>query len=199
MEYPNPPSTFTSEDHERFAVAAGDSDSAEDVAIMFRYLDWSRFRTFKASDVIATIRRGQTMPLNAIDPKRAKRHLERLQDAFLAAEDDDKIFADENILTRRACNYILCGYIRTNATTADIAEVVNAESLMPKPLDEMDASMVEKIFDYLAANRPERIEEWKLMSTQDPEARRIIARYKALLYRGSNDQVEFLLVPREDR
>ncbi|KAL8852927.1 MAG: hypothetical protein Q9221_002177 [Calogaya cf. arnoldii] len=197
MEYPNPPFTFTSEDHELFAVAAGNSDSAEDVAIMFRYLDWSRFRAFKASDVLAIIRREQMMPLNDVDPKRAKRHLERLQDAFLAAEADERIFADENILTRRACNYILCGYMRTNATTADIADVVNAESLMPKPLDEIDEHKVEKIFDYLAANRPKRIEEWRMMSTQDPEARRIIERYKALLYRG--DQVGLLLVPREGR
>ncbi|KAI4275109.1 MAG: hypothetical protein L6R38_005947 [Xanthoria sp. 2 TBL-2021] len=199
MAYPTPPFTFNSEEHELFTVAVNDFNSPEDVATMIRYTDWSRFRTFQASDVAAIIRRGQVMPANAINPQRAKRHLERLQDAYLAAEEDERNFADHNILTRKACNYILCGYLRTNATTAEIADVVNAQSLMPVPLDKLDAHMVEKIYDYLAANCPEKMEEWKLMDTQDPEGRRIVEKYKALLDRGADHQVEFLLVPREYR
>ncbi|KAL8673741.1 MAG: hypothetical protein Q9168_001848 [Polycauliona sp. 1 TL-2023] len=191
---PSPPSTFNSEDHEIFAVAIADALNEEDVAIMIRYTDWTRFRHFKASDVAATIRRGQTMPLKQIDKQRLKRHLNLLHEAYLEAEKDQRLFADENVLTRKACNYILCGYLRTNATTAEIAEVVNREKLMPKPLDKLERHMVEKIYDFLAAECPKKIEEWKLMSVEDPEAKRIVEKLRAVVF-----QAEFLLEPREDR
>ena len=197
MTYPTPPFTFNSEDHELFAVGINDFDSPEDVATMIRYTDWSRFRTFQASDVAAILRRGQVMPLNAVDRRRASRHLQRLHDAYLAAAGDERNFADHKILTPKACNYILCGFLRTNATTAEIADVVNAQSLMPAPLNKLDAHMVEKICDYLATKCPEKTEEWKLMMTQDPEGRRIVEKYQALLYRGADHQIEFLLVPRK--
>ncbi|KAI4274134.1 MAG: hypothetical protein LQ337_004154 [Flavoplaca oasis] len=191
---PIPPHTFNAEDHEIFAVAAGDCDSAEDVAIMIRYMDWPRFRHFKASDVAAIIRRGQLMPAHVIDPKRKKRHLDLLHESYLEAENDEKLFADEKMLTRKARNFILCGYIRTNASTAEIAEVVNRERLMPAPLNKIEAHTVEKIYDYLAVNRPRKIEEWRKMSTLDPEGRRIVEKFKTVVY-----QADFLPLAREDR
>ncbi|KAL9630463.1 MAG: hypothetical protein Q9204_004707, partial [Flavoplaca sp. TL-2023a] len=177
---PSPPFTFNAEDHEIFAVAAGYSDSAEDVAIMIRYMDWPRFRHFKSSDVAAIIRRVQLMPIDRIDPKRKKRHLDLLQDSYLEAENDEKLFADDKMLTRKARNFILCGYIRTNATTAEIAKAVNRESLMPAPLNKIEGHTVEKIYDYLAVNRPKKVEEWRKMSTLDPEGRRIVEKLKTM-------------------
>ncbi|KAL8882010.1 MAG: hypothetical protein Q9198_000908 [Flavoplaca austrocitrina] len=161
---------------------------------MIRYIDWSRFRHFKTSDVAAIIRRGQLMPAHVIDPKRKKRHLNLLHESYLEAENDEKLFADEKMLTRKARNFILCGYIQTNATTAEIAKAVNRESLMPAPLNKIEAHTVEKIYDYLAVNRPKRIEEWRKMSTLDPEGRRIVEKLKALVY-----QAEFLSLARKDR
>ena len=191
---PSPPFTFSVEDHELFAVAAENSDSAEDVAAAISYTSWPRFRHFKASDVAAIIRRAQLMPIDKIHPKRKKQHLDLLHERYFEAEDDQKIFADEKILTRKARNFILCGYIRTNATTAEIAKAVNREALMPAPLNKIEAHTVEKIYDYLAVNRPKKIEEWRKMSTLDPEGRRIVEKFKAVVY-----QAEFLPLAREDR
>ncbi|KAL8836269.1 MAG: hypothetical protein Q9176_006418 [Flavoplaca citrina] len=191
---PSPPFTFNAEDHEIFAVAAGNSDSAEDVAIMIRYMEWPRFRHFKASDVAAVLRRGQLMPIDKIHPKRNKKHRDLLHESYLEAENDQKLFADEKILTRKARNFILCGYIRTNATTAEIAKAVNREALMPAPLNKIEAHTVEKMYDYLAVNRPKKVEEWRKMSTLDPEGKRIVEKLKAVVY-----QAEFLPLSREDR
>ncbi|KAL9033771.1 MAG: hypothetical protein Q9180_005774 [Flavoplaca navasiana] len=191
---PSPPFTFNAEDHELFAVAAENSDSAEDVATAISYTSWPRFRRFKASDVAAIIRRGQLMPVDKLHPKRKKRHLDLLHESYFEAENDQKLFADEKLLTRKARNFILCGYIRTNATTAEIAEVVNRERVMPAPLNKIQAHTVEKIYDYLAVNLPKKIEEWRKMSTLDPEGRRIVEKFKAVVY-----QAELLPLAREDR
>ncbi|KAL8990863.1 MAG: hypothetical protein Q9169_008017, partial [Polycauliona sp. 2 TL-2023] len=180
MSDPNPPITFSSEDHEIFVVAAEALDDAQAVATLIGYTDWTRFRHFQASDVMAIIRRGQIISAERIDKERRKRHETLLHAAFLEAQKDQKLFVDDTVLTRKACNYILCGYVRTYATTAEIAEVVNRESLMPAPLDKLDACMVEKIYDYLAVKCPKKIIEWKNMSVGDPEANRIVEKFKTI-------------------
>ncbi|KAL8646962.1 MAG: hypothetical protein Q9226_006632 [Calogaya cf. arnoldii] len=156
-------------DNEKYLYAAATSrDGGEPtfkdpyIAFIFQLIDWTAFRSFRNFEAQQAREEIQGKQISTVthETKRYLQAYKKMMNEYL------RIL---NHLSTRALDTLLYGYIRTDLSTEEIAQIMNREPLgLPQgAFNPLTAAMVEMMFDWVEENSSHKVAKWINLSNKD--------------------------------